>query len=70
LIFVVVASFLCGSLTALQGESLSITEAMQDCIAAGRRPREVLPSFVPIEQGIPTTPTRIIVPEEEPLRFQ
>jgi hypothetical protein len=54
----------------LQGESLSITEAMQDCIAAGRRPREVLPSFVPIEQGIPTTPTRIIVPEEEPLRFQ
>jgi hypothetical protein len=54
----------------LQGDTLSVTQAMQDCIAAGRRPREVLPSFVPIEQGIPTTPTRIVVPDDEPLRFR
>ena len=51
----------------LQGDTLTITEAMQDCIAAGRRPREVLPSFVPIDQGIPSTPTRIIIPEDETL---
>ncbi|WP_416676307.1 hypothetical protein [Egbenema bharatensis] len=51
----------------LQGDTLTLTEAMQDCIAAGRRPRDVLPTFVPIDQGIPATPTRIIVPEDEPL---
>jgi len=30
--------------------------AMSDCIAAGDRPRNVLPSFVPSSQPIPTTP--------------
>jgi molecular chaperone DnaK (HSP70) len=32
---------------------------MSNCIAAVSRPRNVLPSFVPIEEGIPTTPSRI-----------
>jgi len=30
--------------------------AMSNCIAAGDRPRNVLPSFVPSSEGIPTTP--------------
>lgn len=38
---------------------LSTLEAMSNCIAAVSRPRNVLPSFVPIEEGIPTTPSRI-----------
>lgn len=55
--------------TGVRGETaLSTAEIMQNCIAASTRPRSVLPSFVPIEEGIPATPSRIDVPEEpEPL---
>lgn len=42
----------------------STAEAMTDCIAAIRRPRNVLPSFVPIEEGIPSTPSSV---DSEPL---
>lgn len=48
----------------------SVETAMSDCIAASSRPRGVLPSFVPIEDGIPTTPSRIedntLFPDEAP----
>lgn len=44
--------------------SFSTAEAMTDCIAASRRPRDVLPSFVPIDQGIPSTPS-LITPSED-----
>jgi hypothetical protein len=55
--------------TGVRGETaLSTAEVLQNCIAASSRPRTVLPSFVPIDQGIPATPSRITVPEEpEPL---
>lgn len=36
--------------------TLDPTVAMQNCIAAGDRPRNVLPSFVPSSEPIPTTP--------------
>ncbi|GAB4242177.1 MAG: hypothetical protein Kow00121_68100 [Elainellaceae cyanobacterium] len=43
-------------------------EAMLDCIASSNRPREFLPSFVPIEEGIPVTPSQIDLQEDpEPL---
>lgn len=53
----------------LQNEiAYPVSEAMLDCIAASSRPREFLPSFVPIEQGIPATPSQINEFEEsEPL---
>lgn len=51
--------------TGVRGETaLSTADLMQDCIAASSRPREVLPTFVPIDQGIPATPSRIDVPDE------
>lgn len=37
------------------------------CLAAGDRPRNVLPSFVPASQGIPTTPGTSITPRLTPL---
>ncbi|WAL59731.1 hypothetical protein [Thermocoleostomius sinensis] len=55
--------------TGVRGETaLSTAEIMDRCIAASSRPRSVLPNFVPIDQGIPATPSRIDVPDEpEPL---
>lgn len=46
--------------------ALSTDDVLESCIAASSRPREVLPSFVPIEEGVPVTPSRIDVPEETP----
>jgi hypothetical protein len=44
--------------------------ALNACIAAGDRPRNVLPSFVPSSEGIPTTPSSgtTNIPDE-PLRL-
>lgn len=42
----------------LQEISFSTSAAMTDCIAASSRPRNVLPSFVPAAEGVPTTPSR------------
>lgn len=51
--------------TGVRGETaLSTADVMQSCIAASSRPRDVLPTFVPIDQGIPVTPSRIDVPDE------
>jgi hypothetical protein len=51
--------------TGVRGEdTLSTTEVLDSCIAASSRPRELLPSFVPIEEGVPATPSRITIPDE------
>lgn len=51
--------------TGVRGETdLSTADVLQNCIAASSRPREVLPSFVPIDEGVPATPSRIDVPDD------
>lgn len=50
--------------TGVRGETaLATADVMQSCIAASSRPREVLPTFVPIEEGIPVTPSQVDVPD-------
>lgn len=50
--------------TGVRGETvLATADVMQNCIAASSRPREVLPTFVPIDQGVPVTPSRVDVPD-------
>lgn len=50
--------------------ALEPSVALSTCIAAGDRPRNVLPSFVPSSEGIPTTPSSGTTNlPEEPLRL-